>query len=136
MYRKIYMADHDPPEAILPSTMGHSIAHWEGDTLVVEITDLKPYPYMSRFPTTSDARVVERLKLEVRDVDGVSRTYLADDITVTDPKLYTEPVKIHAEAELRSDLHMLEYTCSVTLWEEYLERRGLTLPDVDALPAP
>lgn len=136
MYRKIYMADHDPPEAILPSAMGHSIAHWEDDVLVVETTDLRPYPYMSRFPTTSDARVLERLHVEEREVDGEARRYLIDDITVTDPKLYTEPVTVHAEAQYRSDLQLLEYTCSVSLWEEYLEERGLTVPDVDALPDP
>ena len=28
MYRKIYMADHSPPTPLLPSAMGHSIAHW------------------------------------------------------------------------------------------------------------
>jgi hypothetical protein len=135
MYRKVYMADHNPPEAILPTAMGHSIAHWEGDTLVIETTDLRPYPYMNRFPTTSDAHVTERMRLEEREIDGAVHRFLVDDITVIDPKLYTEPVMIHAEAEFRPDLQMLEYTCSVTLWEEYLEERGLTLPDVDALPS-
>jgi hypothetical protein len=134
MYRKIYMADHNPPEAILPSAMGHSIARWDGDTLVVETTDLKPYPYMTRLATTSDAHVVERLRIEERQVDGETRKFLVDDITLTDPKLYTEPVEIHAEAEFRPDLNILEYTCSVSLWEEYVNERGLTLPDVDALP--
>jgi hypothetical protein len=136
MFRKIYMADHDPPEAILPTAMGHSIGHWEGDTLVIETTDLRPYPYMNRLPTTSDAHVVERMRLEQRDEDGEMRTYLIDDITVTDPKLYTEPLLLHAEAELRPDLTILEYTCSITLWEDYLESRGLELPDVDGLAVP
>jgi len=136
MYRKVYMADHNPPEAILPSAMGHSIGHWEGDVLVIETTDLRPYPYMSRFPTTSEARVQERLYVEERDVNGEPQRFLVDDITVTDPKLYTEPVRVHAEAQYRSDLQLLEYTCSVSLWEEYLDERGLTLPDVDALPDP
>jgi hypothetical protein len=53
-----------------------------------------------------------------------------------DPKLYTEPVTIRAEAILRPDLNILEYTCSVSLWEDYLQQRGLTLPDVDSLEAP
>ena len=53
MYRKIYMADHSPPEPILPSAMGHSVAHWEGATLVIETTNLKPYPYMTRMATSS-----------------------------------------------------------------------------------
>jgi hypothetical protein len=30
----------------------------------------------------------------------------------------------------------MEYTCSVSLWEAFLEERGLVLPDVDALPNP
>jgi hypothetical protein len=134
MYRKIYMADHNPPEALVPSAMGHSIAHWEGDTLVIETTDLKPYPYMTRLPTTSDAHVVERMRLEEREEQGEMRKYLVDEITLTDPKLYTEPVRIRAEAVLRPDLQLLEYTCTDTLWDNYLIERGLTLPDVDALP--
>jgi hypothetical protein len=136
MYRKIYMADHNPPEALLPSAMGHAVAHWEGDTLVIETTSLKPYPYMTRLPNTSDAHILERMKLEEREKDGRKQKFLIDDITLTDPKLYTQPVQIHAEAELRPDLQVLEYTCTDTLWDDYLQQRGLTLPDLDALPDP
>jgi hypothetical protein len=42
---------------------------------------------------------------------------------------------MRAEALHRPDLTILEYTCSVSLWEAYLEEHGLTLPDVDALSA-
>jgi hypothetical protein len=90
---------------------------------------------MNRFPTTSDARVVERMWLDTREVDGETRRYLVDEITVTDPKLYTRPIQMRAEALHRPDLTILEYTCSVSLWEAYLEEHGLTLPDVDALSA-
>jgi hypothetical protein len=136
MYRKIYMADSNPPEPILPTSMGHSVAHWEGDILVIETTHLKAYPYMSRFATTSNAHLTERMQIVEREIDGRTRRFLAVDIIVTDPQLYTEPVMIHAEAEFRPDLNLLEYTCSVTLWEEYLDSRGLSLPDVDGLPIP
>jgi hypothetical protein len=136
MYRKIYMADHNPPPALLSSAMGHAVAHWEGDTLVIETTSLKPYPYMTRLPNTSDAHILERMKLEEREKDGRKHSFLIDDITLTDPKLYTQPIKIHAEAELRPDLQVLEYTCTDTLWDDYLQQRGLTLPDLDALPDP
>ena len=136
MYRKIYMAEHAPPPPPVPSAMGYSVAHWEGETLVVETTRLKPYPYMNRLATTSDAHVVERLWLEKREVNGDERTYLVDEIVLTDPKLYPEPVRFRAEAVARPDMQMLEYTCTDVLWEDYLEQRGLTLPDVDALPNP
>jgi hypothetical protein len=136
MYRKIYMADHNPPQPILPSAMGHSIAHWEGDTLVVETTNLKPYPYMTRLATSSDAHVVERLHLEERDVNGTRSKFLVNELVLTDPKVYKEPVHIMATLQLRPDLQLLEYTCSDTLWDEYLSGRGLTVPDIDALPDP
>ena len=134
MYRKIYMADHNPPEAILPSAMGHSIAHWEGETLVVETTDLKPYPYMTRMATSSAARVTERMHLEERQTDGKPTKYLVNEVTLTDPKVYTEPVKVTASLVYRDDLQLIEYTCTDTLWDQYLAERGLTLPDLDALP--
>ena len=135
MYRKIYMADHNPPKPVLASAMGHSVAHWEGETLVVETTNLKPYPYMTRMATSSDARVVERLHLEQREVKGEKQKFLVNELVVTDPKVYTEPIKITATLQARPDLALLEYTCTDTLWEEYLTQRGLTLPDLDALPA-
>ena len=33
-------------------------------------------------------------------------------------------------------MQLLEYTCTDALWDEYLTERGLTLPDMDALPEP
>jgi hypothetical protein len=134
MYRKIYMADHNPPEPVLPSAMGHSVAHWEGETLVVETTHLKQYPYMTRMATSAAAHVIERMHLEERDVNGQKAKFLVNEVTLTDPKVYTEPVRVRAALQLRPDLSLIEYTCTDTLWDEYLIERGLTLPDLDALP--
>jgi hypothetical protein len=136
MYRKIYMADHNPPEPLLPSSMGHSVGHWEGDTLVVETTHLKPYPYMTRLATTSDAHVVERIRLEEREVDGKKAKFLVNRLVLTDPKMYTTPIEIMATLGQRDGLQLLEYTCSDALWDEYLTERGLALPDVDSFPDP
>jgi hypothetical protein len=136
MYRKIYMADHNPPEPVLPSAMGHSIGHWEGDTLVIETTSLKQYPYMTRMATSSDAHVVERMRLEERDVNGQKTKFVVNEVVLTDPKVYTTPIRITATLQHRPDLQLLEYTCTDTLWDEYLSERGLTLPDVDSFPEP
>jgi hypothetical protein len=136
MYRKIYMADHDPPQPVLPSAMGHSVAHWEGDTLVIETTNLRPYPYMTRMATSSDAHVVERMRVEEREVDGAKRKFVVNELVLTDPKVYVTPIEITATLQERPDAQLLEYTCSDTLWDEYLGERGLSLPDMDALPDP
>jgi hypothetical protein len=91
---------------------------------------------MTRMATSSDARVVERLRLEERDANGQRTKFLVNELVLTDPKVYTEPIRITATLQHRPDLQLLEYTCSDTLWEEYLNERGLTLPDMDALPSP
>jgi hypothetical protein len=136
MYRKIYMADYDPPKPILPSAMGHSIAHWEGSTLVIETTHLRQYPYMNRMATSSEAHVVERMRVEERVVDGQKGKFIVNEVVLTDPKVYTTPIKITATLQERRDAQLLEYTCSDALWDEYLTERGLTLPDMDALQDP
>jgi hypothetical protein len=86
--------------------------------------------------TSSDARVVERLHLEQRDVKGEKQKFLVNEIVLTDPKVYTEPIRITATLQSRPDLQLLEYTCTDTLWEDYLSQRGLMLPDLDELPSP
>jgi hypothetical protein len=53
---------------------------------------------------------------------------------LTDPKIYTTPIKITGTLRHRPELQLLEYTCTDALWDEYLNERGLTLPDLDALP--
>lgn len=132
MYRKIYMEDHDPPEPLLRTRMGHSVAHWEGDTLVVETDHLSAYPYMDDLPNSEEARIVERMRVEEReDENGETRKYLIDEITLTDPKLYTEPIRLHAEAVATPDAQVLEYSCTDTLWEKYLNEQGLELPTFD-----
>jgi hypothetical protein len=134
MFRKIYMEDHNPPPPVLDTAMGYSLAHWEGDTLVVDTTHLKAYPYFSGLATSSAAHVTERMRLEQREVEGETVAFLIDDITLIDPKMYTQPIMLHAEARHDPDLFMLEYTCTNTLYENYLAERGLVLPDVDGLP--
>ena len=81
------------------------------------------------------SRDPERLHPEERDVKGEKQKFLVNQIVLTDPKVYTEPIKITATLQSRPDLNLLEYTCTDTLWEDYLSQRGLTLPDLDALPS-
>jgi len=134
MYRKIYMQGSSMPTPVIHTAMGHSVAHWEGQTLVIETTHLREYPYMDDLPATADATVTERYNLEQREVDGQPRQFLVADVTLTDPKIYTEPVHMRGQLRREPDMHILEYTCSTSLWEEYLNERGLTLPDLSQLP--
>ena len=77
-----------PAHAQRPSFQGSSVGHWEGDTLVVEVTNFNGRPWLggARPPqTSSDAlRVVERWSRP----DGQTLEYQA---VVEDPKMLTAP---------------------------------------------
>ena len=91
MLRVIHMDGHLRPDAIR-SFEGHSVGHWEGDTLVVETThysDVNPKrAAMGRAMLISGAaRVTERFT-------RTSDTELNYQYTVDDPTYYTEPWQI------------------------------------------
>jgi len=133
-YRKIFMRDYNPPGPATSTRMGYSEAEWDGDTLVIDTDSLSAYPYFNRIPISSEAKIHERLHQEERtDKDGTKFKVLVDELTLTDPTVYTEPIHIHAEARLRPDVNVIEYTCGDTLWEQHLAERGLEAPDIDAL---
>jgi len=134
MYRKIYLDGHDRPEPVLDTRMGYSVGHWDGNTLVVKTDHLREYPYMIRTPNTSHATVVEKMRLEQRNKDGKSQKFLVDELTLTDPGLYTEPVVVKGEIGWSPETPILEYSCSETIWDDYVQERGLKVPDIDQLP--
>ena len=69
-----------------PAWYGHSVGHWEGDTMIVETVGLDDRAWIDLFgfPKSSEARVVERYKR----VDADTMTI---QLTLYDPKYYTAP---------------------------------------------
>ena len=66
--------------------MGYSVGRWEGDTLVVDVTDFSPYTWLDRSGNFhSDAlHVVERYT-------PISRDAIRYEATIEDPKVFTRP---------------------------------------------
>jgi len=120
--RRIYMNAEDvDPADLFPTRNGFSTGTWEGDTLVVETISLKE-AVDQRSAHSEDARIVERYRLNGENDDG--RRILTAEVTVIDPKFYSEPVtatKSWLEAE--PDVRMLTYECTEPEWEEFLEQR-------------
>ncbi|MDE0372622.1 MAG: hypothetical protein OXI73_08770, partial [Rhodospirillales bacterium] len=78
-----------PPEDVVPSRLGYSIGHWEGNTLVVETTRIDWNYYDTRGTPQSDAaEVTERFTVS----DDQSR--IDYHITTVDPVVFTEPATI------------------------------------------
>jgi hypothetical protein len=99
-------------KAALPTQIkqwfGDSVAHWEGDTLVVETTNLNPgqkahYGIKQRFYLPPTGKVTERFT-------RVGAHEILYQFTVEDSSTYTQPW--HGEVPLRrTDDHIYEYAC-------------------------
>jgi len=97
-------ADHpaDPD----PTWMGNSVAHWEGDTLVVDIVGFNDKTELpGAFRHTESLHVVERFTRTSFD----NLDYVA---TIEDPNVFVEPWKIERGFPVRPDLQTVsEFVC-------------------------
>ena len=106
--RVIHMDGQQLPDA-MRSIEGHSVGHWEGDTLVVETThfrdDLAPRAAIGRpMLLSGEATVSERFT-------RVSETELFYQFTVDDPVYYSEPWRGEFSFSKDDIGHIFEYSC-------------------------
>jgi hypothetical protein len=78
-----------PKEAQVDTWMGMSNGHWEGDTLVVDVSGLNGNSWFDRSGNfqTDSTHVIERFSLA--DADHINY-----EATIEDPAIYTKPWKI------------------------------------------
>jgi hypothetical protein len=102
--RRIWLDDKMPPaDEISPSYYGHSVGHWEGDTLVVETVGIRPDVTYYGIPHTPDMRLSER----IRKTDPNT---LEDRVTIQDPTVFAEPYSFTLTYK-KSDYRISEYVC-------------------------
>jgi hypothetical protein len=105
--RNIYMKDPGP--APVDSWMGQSVGHWEGDTLVVDVTGMNDETWFDRAGSFhSDAlHVVERYARTSADV-------IAYEATMEDPKVFTRAWKIRMPLYRRQEknVQILDFKCT------------------------
>jgi hypothetical protein len=103
--RLAYM-NQELPKDPDPTYMGSSVAHWEGQTLVVETSGLNDKIQIDRagLPQSEKTRVLERMTL----INGGKN--LEEKITVTDDSLYTAPWSF-AVTYKKVDYKIMEYVC-------------------------
>ena len=89
--RRIYTDGRKHPEDPDLTFHGHSIGHWEGDTLVVDTIGIMPQAWIAISEAVGvtnggDMHITERIRLTKPD-------YLEDELTITAPKVLTKPWK-------------------------------------------
>lgn len=103
-YRQFFLDGRDMPEIWNPSWYGHSVGHWEGDTLVVESTGFNEItPGFGVH--TEGLKITERYTRPQNDI-------LLLEVTAEDPEAYTEPYVRSFEARLVKGQEILEFVCA------------------------
>jgi len=104
--RNVFLKDPGPAPA--DSWMGQSVGHWDGDTLVVDVTGLDDRTWLDRAGDFhSDAlHVVERYTPRGPDI-------LWYEATIEDPKVFTRPWKIEMPLyrHVEKDARLMEFKC-------------------------
>lgn len=95
------------PDDLIPSYMGDSTGHWEGDTLVVDTIGFNDKTWLIGTGTfhTEMLHVTERYT-------RVDKDQINYDVTMEDPGVLTKPWVIHSHLMLREGTRLQEYVCA------------------------
>jgi hypothetical protein len=114
--RLIFANGSKHPDGHIDWWLGDSRGSWQGDTLVVDVTDFNDQTWFDRAGNfhSEDMHVVERYTLA--DADHINY-----EVTVEDPKVFTRPWKMsmilyrHKE----NNMQLLEHECYGFEFEQY-----------------
>ena len=114
--RFIYTDGRAHPADLTPSYNGHSIGHWEGDTLVVDTVGLNGKNWLDRLghPESDRMHIIEHMR-------RVNVKNLQIDLTFDDPKSYTKPWSAQIGWTLHPEWDVLEHVCEDNLAFENFE---------------
>ena len=117
IWREIYMDGraHPAGDALNPTYLGHSVGHYEGDALVVDVVGFNEATWLDYFghPHTDKMHVVERFTRP-------NKNTLHYETTIDDPGAYTKPFKMAWDIPWRANADLTEYICQEN--NKYLQR--------------
>jgi hypothetical protein len=95
------------PDDLVPTYMGDSVGHWEGDTLVVDVTGFNDKTWLTGTGTihSESLHVTERYT-------RVDKDQINYDATMEDPGVFTRPWTFHTTIMLREGTRIGEYVCA------------------------
>ena len=101
---RIVYLNQEHPSPIAPSYFGHSVGHWEGDTLVIDSVGFNEQTKIhDGIPHTGALHVIERLRLDAHGVLEVRST-------LEDPGAFRVPL-VFTESYVRGEPFQ-EYVCA------------------------
>ena len=102
---RIIPLDRGHGEDLDPTWLGHSVGHWDGDTLVVDVVGFNDKTQLAGFHHTEALHVVERYRR--KSFDKIEYTVSAED-----PDVFAKPVEYAGELTLHPEWEIGEYICA------------------------
>jgi len=103
--RRIYLNEKMPPlEDISPGYNGYSVAHWQGETLVVQTIGVRDDVRFMEIPHSAQMKVTERLRL-------TGPGLLENQVTIDDPSVLAKPYTFTFGYRRNPEYRIMEYIC-------------------------
>jgi len=117
--RVVYLDGRGHPEGGAPTLGGHSIGHWEGDTLVVDTTQFAEHKQgntQGGLPSSPRKHLVERFNV------SDDRKHLDYAIVLEDPDYLAAPVTYRSQWDYRPDLKPTGLKCDLEVARRFLSQ--------------
>jgi hypothetical protein len=95
--------EHD--DYLAPAFMGHSVARWDGDTLVVDVRGFNDKTVIAGHRHTEALHVTERYR-------RISRESIEYEALVEDPNVFAAPLRYAGTLTLHPEWEIGEYVCT------------------------
>jgi hypothetical protein len=102
---QIFLDGRTHPKDLDPSWMGHSVGHWERETLVVDTVGFNDRSWLRVFPHTEMLHVTQRIRRP-------DLAHIEKEITIEDPGAFRKPWKIRDVWDLAPGEEIAEYICN------------------------
>lgn len=119
---------HPPADEIDITFNGHSVGHWEGQTLVVDTAGIRGDTSFDASPMTHSDQLTVGERIYLKDPQT-----LVAELTITDPGAFTAPWKVvRTYRRGGPDARIMEYVCEENNREIFLP--GQNQPKAEAPP--
>jgi len=123
--RRVYIGEKMPPlDDIEPSFNGYSVAHWEGDTLVVDTVRVRPDVLFFNVPHSINMKITERIRLTAPDM-------LENKIVIEDPEYLKTPYRFTFQYKRKDDYKIMEFICENNQTKVDAEGKSSLILDAD-----
>jgi hypothetical protein len=104
--RQVYLDGRKPPAGGQPFWQGYSTGKWDGDPLVIDTVGFNDKTKLDAIGHPHSEDLHETARYHRRDFG-----HMDVEVTIDDPKMYTQPFRIKFSQLLQPDTDILEYVC-------------------------